>query len=140
MSRFGAQEAGANKAIAHRSRSPWLKGLGSPDQGTPDNGKPSIEEAGQTPAAPERDTSEGLKGTRTHIPGREDEKSSISLLRRSLARVWRTRGIWLGLIGLGCALYGQKLVTEGKDQAVVSSIHWYTAGIILVIIAWAGTY
>jgi PA14 domain/Dolichyl-phosphate-mannose-protein mannosyltransferase len=132
MSRAGARKPGADKAMPRRTRSPWLKGLGFPDEG-----ESSVD---QTVAAPEHRTSEGIESATARLLSPEDVKSSASLLRRSLARVWRARGIWLGLIGLACALYGQKLVTDGKEQAVVSSIHWYTAGIILVIIAWAGTY
>ncbi len=74
------------------------------------------------------------------VPGREGARAGTNLLRRSVAAIWRARPIMLGLIGLACALYGQKLVTDGKEQAVVLSIRWYTVGIILVLIAWAGTY
>jgi hypothetical protein len=53
-------------------------------------------------------------------------------------RVWRSRALWLGLIALGCALNGQRLVVE--EQAIAPAIRWYTAGVILVILAWLGTY
>src|SRR5438105_4944677 len=61
-----------------------------------------------------------------------------SVPARLLIGVWRARGVWLGLIALGCALYGQRLVVT--EQAVVPAIRWYAVGIILLILAWFGTY
>jgi sugar lactone lactonase YvrE len=52
--------------------------------------------------------------------------------------LWRSRGFWLGAVGLGLALYGQKLVTV--DRQIVESIRWYGMGIIVMLIAWLGTY
>ena len=52
--------------------------------------------------------------------------------------LWRSRGLWLGAMGLGFALYGQKLVTV--DRQIVPSIRWYALGIFVMFIAWLGTY
>jgi 4-amino-4-deoxy-L-arabinose transferase-like glycosyltransferase/sugar lactone lactonase YvrE len=51
---------------------------------------------------------------------------------------WRGRGLWFGGIAVALALYGQKLVTEERD--IVPAIRWYAAAIILMILAWLGTY
>ncbi len=55
-----------------------------------------------------------------------------------LKGIWRAKGLWLGLIGLACTLYGQKLVVE--QHAIVLAIRWYAVGIILALVAWLGTY
>ncbi|HYO49537.1 MAG TPA: hypothetical protein VEW94_06765, partial [Chloroflexia bacterium] len=52
--------------------------------------------------------------------------------------VWRTRGLWLGLLAVALAMYAQKLTTV--DRAVIPSIRWYALAIIVMLIAWAGTY
>ncbi|HYO50422.1 MAG TPA: glycosyltransferase family 39 protein [Chloroflexia bacterium] len=52
--------------------------------------------------------------------------------------VWRTRGLWLGLLALALAMYAQKLTTV--DRMVIPSIRWYALAIIVMLIAWAGTY
>ncbi len=51
---------------------------------------------------------------------------------------WRTRGFWLGALAIGLAMYAQKLVWV--DRAVLESIRWYALAILLMILAWAGTY
>jgi len=52
--------------------------------------------------------------------------------------LWQTRGLWLGIVGIGLALNGQRILTTDKD--VVSSIRWYALGIIVTIVGWLGTY
>lgn len=52
--------------------------------------------------------------------------------------LWRARGFWLGGTGLGLALFGQKVLTVDHD--VVGSIRWYALGIVVVLLAWMGTY
>lgn len=54
------------------------------------------------------------------------------------AWLWRTRGFWLGGAGMALAFWGQKTLTVDHD--VVSSIRWYALGIIVVLVAWLGTY
>ena len=63
-----------------------------------------------------------------------------ALLSQGVRAVWRTKALWLGMIGLACALIGQKVLLNNKVEAVVPSIRWYAVGIALMLIAWAGTY
>src|SRR5947209_6659281 len=61
----------------------------------------------------------------------------------ALSTIWRIKGLWLGLIALGCVLYGQQLLVENHDaidEVIVPSIRWYALGIVLGIVAWWGTY
>jgi DNA-binding beta-propeller fold protein YncE/4-amino-4-deoxy-L-arabinose transferase-like glycosyltransferase len=63
--------------------------------------------------------------------------------RRILERIksnaiYRTRGLWLGLVAVGVALYAQMLTTANRD--IVNSIHWYTLAIVIMIVGWMGTY
>jgi hypothetical protein len=57
---------------------------------------------------------------------------------RLLGRVWRARPLWLGLAALGCAAYGQQMVAE--QEAIVPAIRWYALGILVLFVAWLGTY
>ncbi len=52
--------------------------------------------------------------------------------------LWRTRGFWLGGVGVGLALFGQEVLTV--DHNVTNSIRWYALGIVMVLLAWLGTY
>lgn len=79
-------------------------------------------------------------------------KSGLRALPRMVVgTIWRARGLWLGLIAVGCGLYGQKLLVdyglygggvqeENIARTLLFSIRWYTVGIILMILAWLGTY
>ncbi|MBF6611629.1 MAG: glycosyltransferase family 39 protein [Chloroflexi bacterium] len=77
---------------------------------------------------------------------REDGGEAPSATRRphpvkdAVTNSWpyRLKGLWLGLIALGLALYAQKLVSV--DKAIVLSIRWYALAIIVALVAWAGTY
>ncbi|HVF99892.1 MAG TPA: hypothetical protein VND68_08650, partial [Chloroflexia bacterium] len=52
--------------------------------------------------------------------------------------LWRTKGFWLGGIGLAFAMNAQKVLIV--DHEVVGSIRWYALAIFLVLVAWLGTY
>jgi 4-amino-4-deoxy-L-arabinose transferase-like glycosyltransferase len=52
--------------------------------------------------------------------------------------IWRTRGLWLGSVGIGLAMNAQRILTVDKD--VLSSIRWYAIGIAVTLVAWLGTY
>ena len=51
---------------------------------------------------------------------------------------WRSSALWCGLAGLGCAVYGQKLVWV--DHEVVLAIRWYAIAIVIALTGWLGTY
>lgn len=68
--------------------------------------------------------------------GKESHTGVCSRLASN--RLWRARGFWLGGVGLGLALFGQKVLTVDHD--VVGSIRWYALGIVVVLLAWMGTY
>src|SRR3954468_14209544 len=59
-------------------------------------------------------------------------------IAQPFASFWRARKIWLAFVSVACAAYGQWTLVEKHD--VVSSIRWYALGIILLIVAWAGSY
>jgi DNA-binding beta-propeller fold protein YncE len=52
--------------------------------------------------------------------------------------LFRTRGLWLGLVALSLGLYAQMLTTANRD--ILNSIHWYTLAIVVLILGWLGTY
>jgi sugar lactone lactonase YvrE/4-amino-4-deoxy-L-arabinose transferase-like glycosyltransferase len=52
--------------------------------------------------------------------------------------IWRTRALWLGLGGVGLAMYAQKLTTVDRD--ILSSIHWYALAIFVILLGWLDTY
>ncbi|MEA2573706.1 MAG: hypothetical protein QOH93_1004, partial [Chloroflexia bacterium] len=52
--------------------------------------------------------------------------------------LWRTKGLWLGGLGLIAALNGQKVLIV--DHELVASMRWYALAIFLVLVAWLGTY
>ena len=110
--------------------------------GAPVNGKAAV---AAPPAA--------VAGGRRRVPGRGAGRHGGARLRerppwtrrcpmkrRQPARgaVWRSRGLILGLLAVGLALYGQQLVWV--DHAVIPSIHWYTLAIAVMLLAWVGTY
>lgn len=68
-------------------------------------------------------------------PSTQDGVPWYMKVLRTLAR---SRALWLGLLALAFALYGQKLVWV--DREVVLSIRWYAVGIALALLGWHGTY
>ena len=64
--------------------------------------------------------------------------AAIEPPRSSAPWLWRTRGFWLGGIGLALAMYAQKVLIVDKE--VVLSIRWYALSIFVVLVAWLGTY
>ncbi|HET6262979.1 MAG TPA: PA14 domain-containing protein, partial [Chloroflexia bacterium] len=52
--------------------------------------------------------------------------------------LWRTKGFWLGGIGVAFAMNAQKVLIV--DREVVGSIRWYVLAIFLVLVVWLGTY
>jgi hypothetical protein len=65
------------------------------------------------------------------------ESRSVWRRMRSNA-LFRTRGLWLGLVALSLGLYAQMLTTANRD--ILNSIHWYTLAIVVLILGWLGTY
>ena len=61
-----------------------------------------------------------------------------SKVRGLLGVMWRTRGLWFGLIAIGIAMYAQKLTTV--DRQIIPSIHWYALAIAVLLVGWLGTY
>ncbi|MFL5734786.1 MAG: PA14 domain-containing protein [Chloroflexia bacterium] len=59
-------------------------------------------------------------------------------VRRAIPIFWRARGFWLALVAVGLALYGQQFLV--KQVEIVPSIRYYALGIVLLIVAWWGTY
>jgi hypothetical protein len=52
--------------------------------------------------------------------------------------IWAARSFWLALLGILFALNGQMLLVQ--HQPSVYAIRWYAAGLILLFVAWWGTY
>src|SRR5438132_10741766 len=90
----------------------------------------------------------------THVPqpAQDTGPHNRRPWRQILAATWRARGLWLGLLALDCALYGQKLITDQQKiftshqvsitytlvpGAMTPAIRWYALAIVLAIIAWA---
>jgi 4-amino-4-deoxy-L-arabinose transferase-like glycosyltransferase/sugar lactone lactonase YvrE len=70
-----------------------------------------------------------------------DQPKPVQLTAGNLgisARLWRAKRVWLGFVALGFVLNGQKLITTDHD--VASSFHPYAIGIVLILVAWAGTF
>src|SRR5438046_1225390 len=70
----------------------------------------------------------------------------LAMLVTGFRALWRARGLWLGLVAIGCGLYGQNFLAEHKVQLIplatriTFATRWYTLAIILAILAWLGTY
>ncbi|HET9495693.1 MAG TPA: glycosyltransferase family 39 protein, partial [Chloroflexia bacterium] len=90
------------------------------------------EEAAPAPVAPCAPTGTAAGDGATPTP----QRSLWSRLRDNF--VVRTRGFWLGAIGVALAINAQRILTVERD--VVTSIRWYFIAILVVIVAWAGTY
>ncbi len=55
-----------------------------------------------------------------------------------LAALWRSRGLILGAAAVATALHAQQLISVDSD--VRGAIRWYVAAILLMLVAWWGTY
>ena len=61
-------------------------------------------------------------------------------LHRSRTLIWTARGWRPGALALACALVGEQYVVTQQEQGALLATRWYTLGIVLAILAWAGTY
>lgn len=52
--------------------------------------------------------------------------------------IWRTRGLWVGGLGIAFGMYAQKVLIV--DHELIASIRWYVLSIFLVLVGWLGTY
>ncbi len=100
-----------------------------------------------SPGLSETSHSNGVNGStqsalvvKQNLAGSATQKPARHPVRDAITNSWpyRLKGLWLGLIALGLALYAQKLVSV--DKAIVLSIRWYALAIIIALVAWAGTY
>src|SRR5690348_8184754 len=56
----------------------------------------------------------------------------------SRSALWRSRALLLGGVALGMAIYAQQLVN--LEHAIIPAIRWYAGAILVMILAWLGTY
>jgi hypothetical protein len=57
-----------------------------------------------------------------------------------LRALWRARPLVLGLIALGLAYSGQHILVERGGGGVIDATRWYVLGIVVMLLAWIGTY
>ena len=56
----------------------------------------------------------------------------------AVTQLWRTKALWLGLLAFGLGVTGQQLIVN--KEPIIFGTRWYAASIVLVLLAWAGTY
>jgi 4-amino-4-deoxy-L-arabinose transferase-like glycosyltransferase len=71
---------------------------------------------------------------------RSSNTSQLASIVTIFTPVWRARGLWLGLIALALALHGQQLIVSQREQAVSVATGWYIGAVVLMTLAWLGTY
>src|SRR5438552_538057 len=93
----------------------------------------TTKEQGQATAkkGPAQATTNGIS---PYLPSASLPRNLIQAIWRAVVVTWRVRGLWLALIGLGCALQGQYILAN--HQSTVFAIRWYAVGILLVLVAW----
>lgn len=157
-----AHEARADEPVASASASATATGVrdgaaspgGVGESGEDEAKLPAVQQIEVAPATEERARSNGNEAPPMFVPYETPSDGSLpadgasggesvgteeeAKPRGIVALIWGSKGLWLGLIALGMALYGQKVLVE--QQAVITSIRWYAAAIVLLLVGWLGTY
>ena len=135
----------------HRRQSPWLPYPRNDDDsdGT-DNGSGVAREGGRTAVVTKtpvvtapvvRERPAEPTAVAEPVPTPEPMREPVAASEKKVSFIgiiWRTRGLWLGLVAVGIAMYAQKLTTV--DRNILQSIHWYILAIAVLLLGWLGTY